>query len=115
VWPPLVLKFDFEFDTWEGDEIVEGFPVYLVTEKLGKALMSAGVTGFELQRGRIGTSLNWKALYSHVKLPPFKWLKIVGDAKSDMYMTSDYLLAVSQKAFDIIMATKPTILEYQEI
>ena len=115
VHPPLVLRLHIIFNYWSGDEIVSCYPALLVTEKLGASLTSSGVTGFELGEVKIGISPDFEVLSPKLKLPPFKWLKILGDAKSDMCMTSDFDLAVSQKAFDVIMATKPTILEYKEV
>ena len=48
VHPPRVSKLTLMLSGWLGDELVETFPCYVVTESLGTALVSAGLTGFEL-------------------------------------------------------------------
>lgn len=44
-WPPVVEYFQFAFDAWRGEDIVETFPTFLVTDRLRRALQSASITG----------------------------------------------------------------------
>lgn len=48
VHPPRVFKLQYRFIGWLGDDLLETFPCYIVTESLASALLSARLTGFEL-------------------------------------------------------------------
>ena len=63
VHPPRVSKLDFVIEGWCGADIVESFPVFLVTEALAETLADSGLGAFELRdaevtvtRGRSSTS-----------------------------------------------------------
>lgn len=115
VHPPKVQALHFVFDGWLGDQLVESFPCYLVTSNLANSLIAAGVTGFELADAEVEASDQFKEIYPKRSLPPFKWLRVVGEASdSDIYITAENRLASSQKVIDVILATCPLAFDYHE-
>lgn len=48
--PPRVLQLDYCFDGWLGDDLLESFPVWIVTEKLAFLLQGSSLTGFTLDK-----------------------------------------------------------------
>lgn len=113
--PPRITRLHFIFDGWLGDQIVESFPCYLATESLAEILGNESISGFELDDVEIETSEQFKERYPSRKLPPFKWLKVMGKPdESDIFMTPDHRLGVTRKALDCILATHPRNLDYCE-
>ncbi|WP_231570837.1 hypothetical protein [Vibrio jasicida] len=41
VHPPIVEKLHLEFDGWQGDDLLEAFPCFLVSEHLATALVAS--------------------------------------------------------------------------
>ena len=101
--PPKVEKLEYKFEGWLGDHIVESFPVFLVTETLLGKMQDAHLTGYLVEDVYVTLSDEFWPLDSTLKLPVFKWIKIVGEAKnSDLFLSSDYKLVISEKAKEII-------------
>lgn len=113
VHPPRVEKLHFVFDGWLGDQLVESFPCFLVTEELGGLLIASEITGFNLAEAEIEESVQYKELYPDRPLPVFKWLKITGSPQdSDLWLTKDHRLAGTRRVLDIVLSTSPAALEY---
>ena len=103
VHPPVVTHLHYEFQDWFGDELVESFPCYLVTEALGATISQAGLNGFSLASVEITCSSEFTELQPNTMLPAFQWLKISGVAgESDFGLSSDHLLVVSEQALQVI-------------
>ena len=47
VFPPKITKLDIVFEGWLGDDLIETFPAYMVTERLKKTLGKSELTGFD--------------------------------------------------------------------
>ena len=62
--PPVVSRLHYEFEGWDGDDIVATFPVTIVTDALANAILEHALTGAEFDdvivtkdpqlRGRFG-------------------------------------------------------------
>jgi hypothetical protein len=103
VHPPVVSHLHYEFEGWLGDELVESFPCYLVTEVLGAAISRAGLSGFSLAHVETSCSPEFTEFQSGITLPAFQWLRISGVAgQSDLGLSSDHLLVVSERALQVI-------------
>jgi len=103
VHPPVVSHLHYEFHGWLGDELVESFPCYLVTEALGTTISRAGLSGCSLSRAEVTCSQDFTELQPDTKLPAFKWLRISGIAgQSDLGLSSEHLLVISEQALQVI-------------
>jgi hypothetical protein len=98
VSPPAVENPHFVFEGWLGDELVEGFPCFLVTRGLGDRLAKLGATGFTLRPIVISRSEQFIETYPGSELPEFLWLDIAGVAAADdIGREEDGMLVVSQR------------------
>lgn len=59
VHPPIVKKLHFEFSGWLGDDIIETFPCFIVTEALKNKLEIDGLTGIIFDNVIISKSKAW--------------------------------------------------------
>jgi hypothetical protein len=80
------------FDGWLGDDLLEIFPSFIVTEKLADAMQEYGLSGFEFRDVRISTSEQFKEIYGEKKLPRFLWLyPHRGEQKQDVALNKELL------------------------
>lgn len=114
VHPPVVSRLHYVFDGWLGDEIVESFPCFLVTEALSIRLAQAGLTGFEIDAVEVTASDQFLDAHPGQQLPPFVWLKVDGIAGGDDFgIGPDLRLVVSSKALQAIQYTTPSALQVE--
>lgn len=113
--PPIVARLHLVFDGWSGDQMVECFPCFLVTKALAESLLKEGISGFELAHAEVETSDQFHELYGDRQLPEFTWLRIVGAEGDDFFLTSDHMLASSERAAGVILATSPMELTYSRL
>jgi len=101
--PPVVMQLHHEFEGWLGDDLLECFPCFLVTERLAEALSRSGTTGYELREVEITRSQTFDDLYPMRVLPRFWWLNIVaGSADSDFRLSKDGRLDVSDRVYELL-------------
>jgi hypothetical protein len=102
-FPPVVSSLHYRFDGWLGDELLETFPCFIVTERLATRLRRSGFTGFRLQAVEVTTSEEYDALYPDRGLPLFKWLRPVGKAGVDDFgLSATHRLVVSDRALAVL-------------
>lgn len=98
VFPPHVKKLHYEFDGWLGDDILESFPCYIVTDCLRKDLENNKFTGISFNDVTVSKSETFLDIYPNRELPKFYWLKISGESfKDDFFITEENILAISEK------------------
>lgn len=103
VHPPVVSKLNYLFDGWLGDDLLESFPCYVVSERLKSELVNTTLSGFEIDELEVTKSEQFDEQYPGKTLPKFYWLKITGKAgKDDFGLTSDHRLVVSEAALDVL-------------
>lgn len=102
VFPPTVTALHYRFDGWLGDELLESFPCFIVTDRLASRLRRSGLTGFRLKPVEVSTSEQFDELYPDRKLPEFKWLMLVGTAGVDDFgMSEAHRFVVSERALTL--------------
>lgn len=99
-FPPVVKSLHYEFDGWLGDDILESFPCYIVTNALRSGIESENLTGVIFDNVTIYKSETFLELYPDKDLPIFFWLKITGEEnKDDFFITKKNGLAISERAY----------------
>lgn len=97
--PPIVTQLEYRFEGWLGDELLETFPCFIVTEAVASEITKLGLTGFSLAPVKITASAEFEDTEPKTILPDFFWLKVDGEAGfSDFGIAVDYRLVVSEKA-----------------
>lgn len=98
VHPPRVHKLTYESDGWSGDDILESFPCYIVTEQLKKKLEASKPSGCGFDNVRITKSEQFGILYPSKEIPKFYRLRIHGKAGIDDFgISDDNMLVVSER------------------
>lgn len=98
VHPPRVTRLHYIIDAWMGDDLVQSFPCYLITEDLRERLESLQVSGVRFATATVSISDEYHELKPDVKVPEFFWLQIHGTpGKDDLGLTADARLVVSQR------------------
>lgn len=100
--PPTVSHLSVEFDDWLGDDLVEGFPAFLVTQRLSDSLTASGLTGFRIAGVHVTTSPEFDDWHPG-PLPRFNWLQVVGVPGRDDFSVGDtYSLTVIEGALVLL-------------
>ena len=103
VHPPIVNKLHCIFDGWIGDDLLELFPCYIVTDKLKKGLKERKLTGYHFEDIVITKSDLFIELYPNKSLPQFFRLTVTGvKNKDDFVISDDNMLLVSEKAYSFL-------------
>jgi len=89
VHPPDVSRLQYRLTGWLGDEVLESFPCYVITERVGQEFLMRGFTGFFLDAVDVVRSDEFDELYPGRQLPDFKWLRINGRAGIDDFGLSE--------------------------
>lgn len=97
--PPVVTRLEYKFESWLGDEVLETFPCFIVTEAVASKITKRNLTGFSLDSVKISKSEEFDEMEPLTVLPKFLWLKVEGQAGvSDFGIATDHRLVVSDKA-----------------
>jgi hypothetical protein len=103
VHPPRVARLHYEFDGWLGDDLLECFPCFVVSNRLARELERSNLTGFVLGDVDISTTPEFDELYPNRHLPAFSWLKIAGRAGVDDFgISAEHRLVASARAMDVL-------------
>ena len=103
--PPLIEKFNYEFDTWLGDPLLEALCTFIVTDRLKVRLIEAHATGVGFGDVEITQSGIYLDMYGDRPLPAFSWLQITGRAgKDDFGLSSSGYLIVSERMMNLLKA-----------
>ncbi|MRG44329.1 hypothetical protein GFS24_04350 [Chitinophaga sp. SYP-B3965] len=102
VHPPRIDSFQFIFDDWLGDDLIECFPCFLITERLLNKLEGMSLKGYVIKDVEIEFSPLFYDLNGNKKVPAFKWLYITGQAGDDFFIDEENCLMVSVNAYERI-------------
>jgi hypothetical protein len=103
--PPLLEKFNYEFDTWPVDPLVEIICTFIVTDCLKERLIEARASGVAFGDVEVTKSEIFLDLYGDRPLPAFSWLKITGRAGTDDFgLPSSHRLVVSERMMNLLKA-----------
>ncbi|WP_143709200.1 hypothetical protein [[Flexibacter] sp. ATCC 35208] len=102
VHPPRIFHLHFIFDGWLGDDIIECFPCFLITESMLEKLNHIHLTGYSSKDAEISSSELYKDLHPNRDLPNFKWLIINDNLGDDFFLDKKNYLMVSERAMEIL-------------
>lgn len=98
-----MTRLHYEFEGWQGDDLLTTFPEFVVTERLATALKQSGLSGFQLADLEISAGDMWKQLHDTRPLPRCRWLKVTGRASAaDLGLTELAHLVVSEGALELL-------------
>ena len=101
--PPLVRHVEFVLDLPTDEDLIESFPVFLVSESLGHALASANLTGFWFDDADVRPSTEYLAAYGAVSHKRYRWLRPqCRPHSSDCWLDERHRLCVSDRMYAVL-------------
>jgi hypothetical protein len=101
--PPQLEKFNYEFDVWPGDPLLEAVSNFIVTDRLKERLIEAHASGVAIGDVEVTKSGIFLDMYGDRPLPAFSWLQITGRAGMDDFdLPSSGLLIVSERMMNLL-------------
>ena len=105
--PPTVARLHYEIDVWLGDELLEGFPCFIVTSRLADAVRKSQLSGAATGEVEVTLTDQFNELYPGRLIPKFMWLQVSGTAGIDDFGTdSTGRLVVSERALRLLETMK---------
>lgn len=107
--PPTVHRLDYVLDVPDADDLIQAFPVFLVSTDLGERMESARLTGFALDAASVRASANYRDVYGEAPHRQYLWMKVERTSPgADLWLDSEYQLCVTDRAFNILEHAKLT-------
>jgi hypothetical protein len=101
--PPRLVKFNYEFDVWLGDPLLEAMSNFIVTEHLKELLIEAHTSGISFGDVEVTKSEEYQDRHPDLSLPAFFWLKVTGQAgRDDFGLSPSGDLVVSKRIVDLL-------------
>lgn len=103
VHPPRVRRLHYEFEDWLGDDLLETFPCFVVSQELADLIRASALDGVALAFLEVSVSAEGRELFDADRLPSFEWLQVTGEAgRHDVGVTENGRLVVSERAMRVI-------------
>lgn len=104
--PPQLVKFNYEFDVWLGDPLIEAMSNFIVTDTLKNRLIDARASGVRFGEVEVTKSGEYQDRYPDRPLPSFSWLQVTGRAgKDDFGLSTSGDLIVSERILNLLKAS----------
>jgi hypothetical protein len=119
--PPLLEKFNYEFDGWLGDPILEVICNYIVTDELKGEILKMEATGVQFSDVEVSRSHEYDEWQRHMPgtvLPRFVWLKVTGQMGKDDFgytASNGAYLVVSERVLDLLLRVGTRHCDFAEI
>lgn len=103
VIPPRVSNISLEFDGWLGDDLVETYPLFAVTDRLRAALEGAGLRGVSFERVSATKSEQFADLRPDAQIGTWSLMQVTGHdgGGDDVWLNADRVLVVSRRFWDV--------------
>lgn len=103
VHPPIVTFLHFHFTGWLGDDILETFPCFIMSERLKNSIEEKKLKGISFDFVKVTKSDDFVMTSINEHLPTFYWAKMNGSfGIDDFVIAKDFRLLVSDKAYEVI-------------
>ena len=103
--PPRLEKFNYEFETWPCDPLLEAVSAFIITDRLKDRLIEAHASGVRFGDVEVTKTGIYLDMYGDRPLPSFSWLQITGRAGTDDFgLSSSGLLVVSERIMNLLNA-----------
>ena len=104
VHPPRLSNVALEFDSWLGDDLIETFPLFAVTDRLRAALEEARVCGVSFERVPVTKSEQYAELNPEDEIGMWSLMTVSGreGTGDDAWLNAGWGLVVSQRFWDVV-------------
>lgn len=103
VHPPRPIEFNYQFDGWLGDPLVETVANFIVTLRLKEKLEEHHASGIKFSDVKISKSSEFYDLYPDTVIPDFAWMQVHGlPGYDDFGLSSEYRLVASERMLGVL-------------
>ena len=102
VHPPVVRSVEYVLDAPTSQDILESFPVYLVSNDIAAQLARASLRGFVLRDARITVSREYLDEFGNAQHKDYQWLYPTPDLAADCWIDDQLRLCVSGAMMDVL-------------
>ncbi|MBQ0926659.1 hypothetical protein [Saccharopolyspora endophytica] len=106
VHPPRVLHLAYVIDNWLGDDLLEAYPAFMVTDHLRGLLEGSGLSGYEIRQADVTIEEEARdtlPMIGRTEFPEFLWLHVTGKPGHDDFgLTAKGDLVVSDRALEVL-------------
>jgi hypothetical protein len=96
--PPGLNRAQFVLDTPTTADLMESYPVYLVSEELAALLDAASLSGFHFDDAEVFPGENYLEDFGDAPHKQYRWLRPEPDVPdADVWITADFRLGVSAR------------------
>ena len=81
--PVTVVKLEYHFMGWLGDDLLTTHPCFIVTHRLMEALQAFAGTGYSFDYLKVSKDEQFDEMHPGISLPQFAWMKTPGIAGAD--------------------------------
>jgi hypothetical protein len=100
--PPSVSAVEYVLDSPDADDLIESFPVVLVSERLAERLVADGLQGIAIADAEVVPSAEYRAMFGKAPHKAYRWLRVdPAGIDADAWLDDANILCVS----DRMMAT----------
>lgn len=100
--PPCVRRVEYVLDEPPPADLIESFPVVLVSEDLAERLVAADLAGFILDDAVVVPSREYLELYADTPHKRYRWLRLIDASEPDAWLSPDGRLRVSDRMMRIL-------------
>jgi hypothetical protein len=101
--PPQVDRLQFVLDTPTTADLIESFPVYLVSRQLADQLTAAGLVGFRFDDVEVLASDGYADAHGDAPHKEYRWLRPDPGARgADVWIGDDLGLCVSDRMMTVL-------------
>jgi len=101
--PPVVRHVDYVVDLPTDEDLIQSFPVFLVSEDLAGALAAANLTGFRLEDADVRPSDQYGGFGGgEVPIKHYRWLRLDSSDPADCWLDERLRLCVSDEMYAVI-------------
>ena len=99
----MVNFLEYQFANWLGDDLLESYPCYLVTQRLADALTEGQFEGLSFDALSMSVDPEFEDVTRIDELPTFWWMQVAGSAgRDDFGISTSGRLVVSQAALNVL-------------
>jgi hypothetical protein len=113
--PPDVLKLEYVLDAPAEEDLIESFPVFLVSEELAAALLAANLHGFRVDEAEVRKSDRYALRHGDLPHKRYRWLRPVPSGSADCWLDEHSRLCVSERMYAVISSHRIERCEVAEL
>jgi hypothetical protein len=102
VHPPAVSRVEFILDYPETDDLIQSFPIYLLSDELADRVVQSGLAGIRLEDVDVRPSEEFLAAFGEAPHRNYRWLQLENSEGADAWISDALELCISDRMMRIL-------------